>query len=516
MYPMTINVTPLFKIYSTFRLHQLKQQSVSTIQQRQLFRLLHTAQSTLFGKHYDFKNIRTVEEYQRIVPLRTYDNFWQGFWGNDFPELVNCTWPGKIRFFAMPSGTTSGRPRYIPVSQEMVVSNKKASFDLFSYHLANNPQSKLFAGKGVLFAGLSDVTPLADDVYAGLITAILVRKTMPWWVRPWYLTLPEPQTGSMSMTDKIHHLARTSLQHDMRSLSGFPTALLTFFHTLREYKSCGDAFRLVDYFPHLDMLVHGGVSFTPYHTQFSKFLEGSHCELRELYATSEGFVASADRQPGEGLRLNCDHGIFYEFVRVEDLRQDNPTRYWIDTVETGVDYAIVLSTCAGLWSYVLGDIIRFVELAPPRILIQGRISQTLSINGEKLFTEDICHAVTYSAEMLGLIISEFTAGISLPQLPGERGQHIYVIECHDVPKHLVDIRRFADTIHQSLCRHSRTYECCHMEKHGFDVPDVLIVAPGTFQEWMQLRGEPDGKVPRIIADPEQFNTFLAFARSCKA
>ncbi|MCP4284201.1 MAG: GH3 auxin-responsive promoter family protein, partial [Gammaproteobacteria bacterium] len=205
-------------------------------------------------------------------------------------------------------------------------------------------------------------------------------------------------------------------------------------------------------------LVHGGVSMTPYRKRFSDFLDGSRCDLREIYATSEGFLAIADRQPGEGLRLICDHGIFYEFVPFDEFHQANPTRCWIGNVQTGVDYAIVLSTCAGLWSYILGDVVQFVDLNPPRLLITGRTANTLSIFGEKVLEEQISQAVTTAAAAIGVIVSEFTVGASHPQNAGEQGKYRYILEFQDDPPVQEDLHRFTETLEQTLRQNNGLYD----------------------------------------------------------
>ncbi len=512
-----IDATPLVKQYSTFRLRQLKKQHVADIQKAQLLALVKKAQSTLFGKQYHFKDIRTVEDYQRTVPLRTYDDFWRDFWSTRFPELIDCTWPGKIPFFALSSGTTTDKAKNVPVTKEMITSNSKASFDLFCHHFRNNPRSNLLGGKGFMLGGISaPLTQLSHNVYEGVLPAILLTKTMPWWVKPWYLPSIQKLARIPNWEEKFHTIAQELLHYDMRSLSGFPAWLLILFKKLQEEKSCRGDFRIVDYFPNLEMLVPGGESFTPYLTQFSNFLEGSHCELREIYATSEGFIAIADRQSGQGLRLICDRGIFYEFIPLDELHQENPSRYWIDNVRVGTQYAIVLSTCAGLWSYILGDIIQFVDLDPPRILIPGRTSNILSIFGEQLLEEEVCQAIATAADTIGVTVTDFTVGAPYPQNIGDRGKHIYIVEFQNPPTRQEDILRFTETIDQTLSRHNTIYDGIHLDGNGLDTPELYIAAPGTFQRWLKSRGKPEGKVPRIIADTEKFNTLLTFVREYRS
>src|SRR5262249_50226649 len=188
--------------------------------------------------------------------------------------------------------------------------------------------------------------------------------------------------------------------------------------------------RLADVFPELELVVHGGVNFAPYRRRFAGWLEGGHAELREVYAASEGFVAAADRGPEEGLRINLDHGVFYEFVPVGEIDAAAPTRHAIGEIEIGIDYAPVLTTCAGLWAYVVGDIVRFVSRDPPRLVVTGRLSYTLSAFGEHLTGEEIEAAVSSAAAAIGAGVRDFSVGALYPRKSGDIGGHLYILQVH--------------------------------------------------------------------------------------
>jgi len=226
---------------------------------------------------------------------------------------------------------------------------------------------------------------------------------------------------------KIAKLAAGSLKADIRTVSGTPSWLLIFFDKLAEVSNAADR-RLVRFFPNLELLVHGGVDFTPYRKTFEELLEGSHAETREVYAASEGFIAVADRGEGDGMRLIAENGLFYEFVPVEELDAPRPTRHWLKDAQPGVNYAVVVSTCAGLWAYVLGDTVRFVDLVPPRILITGRTAYMLSTFGEHLIAEEIEQSVASAAEAIGENVVDYSVGPLMPERPGDLGQHLYILE----------------------------------------------------------------------------------------
>jgi acyl-CoA synthetase (AMP-forming)/AMP-acid ligase II len=235
--------------------------------------------------------------------------------------------------------------------------------------------------------------------------------------------------------------------------------------------------------------------------------------MREVYPASEGFIAIADRGPGEGLRLIADHGLFYEFVPVGELGTDKPTRHWLGTVEPGVDYAIVLTTCAGLWSYVIGDVVRFVDKAPPRLIITGRTSYMLSSFGEHVSGELIETCVLAAAEAIGAQINEFSVGTQFPETgAGELGHHVYVVEFSEQIADPTRLAAFTNAIDRGLAERNEDYQERRVIAGGVSAPVVHAVPPGTFAQWMKSLGKLGGqnKVPRVIADQQQLTGLLDF------
>jgi hypothetical protein len=306
-------------------------------------------------------------------------------------------------------------------------------------------------------------------------------------------------------------LAERAPDADIRSISGTPSWLLLLFDELvRHHPERGT--RLVDFFPRLELLVHGGVNFTPYRQRFAEWLDGSHAELREAYAASEGFVAVADRTPGEGMRVVLDHGIFYEFVPVGDIGAAAPARHTIGDIETGINYAPALSTCAGLWGFILGDTVRFVSRDPPRLLVTGRLSYTLSAFGEHLTGEEIEEAVTEGSAAIGAELRDFAVGALFPQASGELGGHLYFVE-FERPVSPESLRLFVGAIDKGLIRRNLDYEAHRAGGFGMRAPEVCVLPHGGFAEWMRRRGRlgAQNKVPRVISDPELFADLGEFA-----
>jgi hypothetical protein len=498
------NATPILKLVAAFRARQLAAQDPRLIQERQLRRLLSAAKDTAFGRAHDFSRLRTIADYQRTVPLRTYDKFWEEYFKAAFPVLDNVTWPGRIPYFAVSSGTSSGTTKYIPYTHEMTDSNTRAGLDLLVHHVLNRPRSKLFAGRCFMLGGSTNLVSQADGVLSGDLSGIAV-KTMRWWARQRYFP-PADLALLENWEEKIERLAQESLRANIRMISGVPSWMLILLKRLSELVPESEG-KITGIYPDLEMLVHGGVSFTPYYDTFRELLKGSHAELREVYPASEGFIAVADRGYGEGLRIVLDHGIFFEFVPFDELDSPNPTRHTVHSVELGVNYAIVLTTCAGLWSYVLGDTVRFVDLSPPRILVTGRTSYYLSAFGEHLIAEEIEDAVSVAATAIGLHISDYSVGPLYPTHPGELGGHLYVVETAERVPTADEQQAFLAALDGHLCKRNEDYKAHRAEGFGLHPPRAQFVPAGTFAEWMRVRGKLGGqhKVPRIIMKQELFD-----------
>ncbi len=500
-----LDATPLFRLYARRRLDRLKRQNAAEAQRQQLLRLLAHARDTRFGRDHDFARMHTVEDYQRAVPLRRYDDFWGGYWRDAYPVVRDVTWPGLIRYFANSSGTTTGATKRIPVSREMMRANKRAAFDVLVHHLANRPATRVLGGKSFMLGGTTAFENPAPGVHAGDLSGIGAAE-VPRWARS--RTFPSAALALLSdWEEKTDRLAKLSLQQDIRSISGTASWLVLFFEHMRALRPDAQG-RIADFYPNLELIVHGGVNFAPYRARFEALLEGSHAELREVYAASEGFIASADRGTGEGMRLMLDNGLFLEFVPFDELDSASSTRHWIANVETNVNYAIVLTTNAGLWSYVLGDTMRFVSRDPPRILITGRTTYWLSAFGEHLIGEEIERAIAVASGAIGAAITDFTVGAVVPE--NAPGHHIFLVE-FDGPVSSDQRGTFARVLDETLTANNEDYAAHRGGDFGMRPPEIHVVPPGGFAAWMKSRGKLGGqnKVPRVIADTEKFRETVA-------
>lgn len=504
------DLTPIFRPMARRRLRKLARLDPVETQTRSLLALIGKAAGTRFGREHDFASIGSVGDFQARVKLRRYEDFWAEYWRQPFPHIADTTWPGTIPYFAVTSGTTTGATKYIPCSAEMLRANVRAGLDILTHHVAARPHSKLLGGRGFMLGGSTDLVRQAPGIESGDISGIAVAE-LPWWMNRRYF--PSKDMALIAdWEEKINTLAPASLEADIRTISGTPSWLLVFFEKLAALRP-ELPHRLSSYYPNLELLIHGGVNFAPYRAQYEALLEGGRAELREVYPASEGFIAIADRGPGEGMRMLLDNGLFYEFVPLEELASANPARHWIGNAETDVNYALVLSSCAGLWSYVLGDTVRLLGLDPPRLLVTGRTSYMLSAFGEHLIDEEIEEAVAKAAAAIGAPVVDYSVGAVFPKKKGELGHHLFIVEFAGPAPSGAELKRFTETLDADLCATNEDYEAHRAGGVGLAAPSLLAPAPGTFAGWMKQRGKLGGqnKVPRIITEEALFDDLREFA-----
>jgi hypothetical protein len=504
-----IDATPLLRLYARRRRARL---GTAAVQQAELLRLVRRAANTAFGRAHSFAEIASVADFQARVPLQRYEDFWRDWWQPHFPHLTGITWPGRIPFFAVSSGTSTGTTKYIPVSEAMMRANRRAALDVLVHHVSNRPQSRVLAGRSFLLGGATDLHEETPGVASGDLSGIAASRT-PFWARP--LIFPPPEIALMRDWEaKIDACIARASAVDIRAITGTPSWLLILFE--RHAAATGRPMLARALYPGLELIVHGGVNFTPYRPRFEAFLAGSHAELREVYPASEGFIAIADAGPADGLHPLLDNGLFLEFVPVEELDAQNPRRFWLADVETGVNYAIALSSCAGLWAYLLGDTVRFQSRQPPRLIVTGRISYMMSAFGEHLIGEEIEAAVATAARAITADVTDFAMGALFPEAPGQLGGHLFVVEFAVGPEP-AQLAQFAEVLDVQLAACNDDYRAHRAQGFGLAAPRVEAVAPGFFAQWMKSRGRLGGqnKVPRVINDPDLFaelRQFLAARR----
>jgi hypothetical protein len=503
-------LSKVFRPIARRMLDRVNQRNPVECQRTTLMELVREATATRFGRAYGFADIGGVDDFQARVPLRDYERFREEFWGAEFPLLNDVSWPGRIPFFALTSGTTSGHSKRIPVSNALIRSNRRAATRVLMRHIVNHPASELLDGRFLLLGGATDLEEEAPGVWSGDLSGIAASE-IPWWLAP--LVYPKRDVALIPDWDRrIATMLADPESRKVRAIAGQSTWLLSFVErAMLADGIVGSDIR--NSFPLLELILCGGVNFAPYRDRFEALSPSGKTELREVYVASEGFIAIGDGTPGRGMRPLLDNGIFFEFVPLEELGARCPTRHWIATVELGRDYAIAVSTNAGVWAYLIGDIVRFVEVKPPRLIISGRTGQVLSAFGERLIEAEITDSVTAAAARGELKVAEFLVGPVFPKTSGGPGRHLFVIEFAHAPPDEAACEKLAERI--DILLKSTNYDYNSMRSGGLVIerPKVYAVGRGTFERWMKLQGKVGGqnKMPRILLDPGVLEDFQEFA-----
>jgi hypothetical protein len=445
---------------------------------------------THFGRDHDFAHINNVSDYQKRVPLRDYEAFWRDYWKPAFPRLIDVAWPGVIPYFALSSGTTTGSTKYIPVSREMVASNRRAALTTLALYLAAHRGAPLFMGKAFLLGGCADLTRLADGVMAGDLSGIAACE-VPSVLRPY--TFPPLELALLRDWDhKMNRLADQSVREPITVVGGVPSWLLALFERVLQItgKAC-----IANAWPMLRLVIHGGTKFDPYRQRFRRVIGSDDVHFIETYPASEGFIATEDPRHGM-LRLIPDHGVFFEFVPVHELDSATPARHTVSNLECGVQYAIVLTTCAGLWSYVLGDTVSFEKRDPPLLRFTGRTRYFLSVFGEHLISEEIERAVATAARATKAEVVDFHVGPVFAEDSGVAGRHRYLIEFAQPPR---DLAVFGTELDAVLSGLNEDYAAHRQRDLTVRAPEICPVRRGGFADWMRAHGKLGGqhKVPRM-------------------
>ena len=496
-------VNRAYHAYARARIARLAGTDAVASQERALRRLLARARFTKFGRDHGFSAIRTLGDFRKAVPLRTYEDLWTDYLKARYPVFEDLTWPGRIPYLALTSGTTQGATKYIPVSRAMLRSNTKAARTMVAFHMAARPDSRLFSGKLFLLGGSSDLEQPAPGVEQGDLSGIAAKELRA-LVRP-YAFPPLELALEPNWDRKLARLAEQSRFEPITMIAGVPSWLLALFQRLLEITGKST---IAEVWPMLELVVHGGVSFEPYRSAFARILGDPGIRLQESYPCSEGFIAFGD--PASGLlRLCHDHGLFYEFVPVAELGAKQPTRHWLGDVREGVNYAIVVSTCAGLWAHVIGDTVRFESLNPPLLAFTGRTRYSLSAFGEHLICEEIERAVADAAVATGASVLDWHAG---PVFQGALGHHLYLIEFRQSP---VELPAFRAVLDAELRRRNADYRAHRAEGVGLPLPAIIEARAGSLDAWMRQRGKLGGqhKFPRMDNQGELTRELAAFLRA---
>jgi len=467
------------------------------LQEKALFSIIDKSRYTEFGRTYEFSSIKSIAAYQKRIPLFRYEDM-RTWIAKAIKGNINVTWPGRIWNFALTSGTTSG-DKYIPVSREAIATNRKAALDCLSFYLSEGGETSFLDGKFLFLGGSTSLKHLKSGAFTGDLSGIISR-AVPFMFKSIY----EPGGKIALMPDweeKIDRIVQKDVDEDIRGISGIPSWLLVFFNKLLEEASKRRGKKVesvAEVWPNLSFLVHGGISFSPYSEILHRII-GKEVFYLEIYPASEAFIAVQDRKDDRGLLLMTDYDNFYEFVPEEEIDNDDPARLTVADVKTEKNYAIVVTNNSGLYSYVLGDTVRFVGLDPPRLIVTGRIANFLSAFGEHLITEEAEDAISYACEKTDSEIEEFTVAPFFQKSLVELPYHQWLVEFVKKP---ADMGEFAKYLDRRLRERNADYDVHRGRDISIGLPRVVALEKGTFYAWMESEDKLGGqhKVPRLKND----------------
>lgn len=455
--------------------------------------LVENAASTEFGREHGFSSIGTKDDFRQQVPLQDYDSLRPSIDRHRMGEQ-NVLWHSPIRWFAKSSGTTSDRSKFIPVSQEALEDcHFKGGKDMLGIYCNNFPETQLFSGKGLSIGGSHRVDETNADVFYGDLSAVLLQN-LPLWTEL-YRT-PKLEVALMDEWEsKLDEMVRITLQQDITNIQGVPSWTLVLLNKVLEV-SGKQTIREV--WPNLEVFFHGAVSFLPYCRQFEAIIGSPGINYMETYNASEGFFAMQDMPGSDELLLMLDYGIYYEFIPMEEWDSPEPRTLLLEEVEVGRNYALVISTNAGLWRYRIGDTVMFTSLRPHRIHVTGRTKHFINAFGEEIIIENAEQALQMACERTGALIREYTAGPLY--LEGKaKGRHEWLIEFAKLPD---DMGYFTETLDIGLKSINSDYEAKRYRDMVLLQPLVSSLPKDTFYNWLRSKGKLGGqhKVPRLSND----------------
>jgi hypothetical protein len=451
--------------------------------------LLAAGQYTEFGRKHNFSQIQSLEDYKKNVPVQQYEHL-KPYIERMMNGEENVLWNTPVQWFAKSSGTTSDKSKFIPISEESLKDNHyRASKDVLSFYYASHPESDLLTGKSLVIGGSHQINQLNEEVHYGDLSAVVMQNS-PFWTN-WIRT---PDLSIILMDEwetKIEKLAQSTINENVTSMAGVPTWLIVLLKRILEITGKK---HIKEVWPSLELYMHGGVSFVPYKRQFEELI-GEPINYLEMYNASEGFFAGQDDIDKEGMLLMCEHGIFYEFMPVEDCEKENSKTLQLNEVVIGKNYALVITTNGGLWRYLIGDTIQFTSVQPYRIKVSGRVKHYMNAFGEEVIIDNADKAIAIASKQTNSIVKDYTAG---PVYFSNElnGGHEWLIEFEKEP---LDLQQFAFELDVALKNINSDYEAKRYKDIALRLPLVQKLPAGTFVNWLSSKGRLGGqhKVPRL-------------------
>ena len=471
------------------------------IQNETLFSLLNNAKRTEWGKNHNYSDISTVEEFQQSVPLQTYE---------DIKPYVNrlregekdLLWPGEVKWFAKSSGTTSDKSKFIPVTKDSLEDcHLRGPKDVFALYIRNYPETKVLYGKSLILGGSHKINNLNNNSYYGDLSAILIEN-VPFWTD--FIRIPPAEIALIEeFEEKIEKIIETSLDQNVTSFAGVPSWYLVLIKRVLEKTGKNN---ILEVWPNLEVFTHGGVNFEPYREQYKKLIPSEHMHYMETYNASEGFFGIQDNPHRNDMMLMLDYGVYYEFIPMKDWGKENPRVLTLEEVELDENYALVISTNAGLWRYVIGDTVKITCKFPFKFKITGRTKHFINAFGEEVIIDNAEKALQIACHHTKSIVNEYTAG-PVFMADNQKGAHQWIIEFEKEPD---DLEHFINVLDNSLQTLNSDYEAKRHKNLTLERLHVVVAPKGTFYRWMKKRGKIGGqnKIPRLSNDRKYLDEVL--------
>ena len=470
------------------------------LQEAVLEHLIKQAKDTEYGRNHAFSAIKGYDDFIHNIPINTYEEL-KGDIDRMRQGEVDILWPGRVKWYAKSSGTTNDKSKFIPVSPEGLQKIHYAGGrDSVAIYLRNNPKSRMFDGKGLILGGSHSPNYNLKDSLVGDLSAILIENINP-LVN--LVRVPKKQTALLSDFEvKREQIAREAMTKNVTNLSGVPSWMLSVLTCMMEMT--GKA-HLEEVWPNIEVFFHGGVAFTPYREQYKRLITSPRMHYMETYNASEGFFGIQDDPEDKSMLLMLDYGVFYEFIPMDG---GDPVPLW--GVETGKNYAMVISTSCGLWRYEIGDTVQFTSTNPYKFIISGRTKHFINAFGEELIVDNAEQGLAYACEQTGAEVLEYTAA---PVFMDEKAKcrHQWLIEFSKRPD---DLQLFASLLDKRLQEINSDYEAKRYKDITLQHLEIIEARTNLFNDWLKLRGKLGGqhKVPRLSNSRDTIEQLLSLQK----
>ncbi len=471
------------------------------LQNQVIHRLIERARDTEYGINHLFSSTKNYEQFAQNVPVNTYEEL-----KNDIDRMRHgehdVLWPGSVKWYAKSSGTTNDKSKFIPVSNEGLQHIHYAGgFDSVALYLRNNPKSRLFDGRALILGGSHAPNYDFSNSLVGDLSAILIENINP---LANLVRVPCKKTALLSDFEvKRDRIARETINKKVTNISGVPSWMLSVLTRVLEISGKSN---ITEVWPNLEVFFHGGVAFTPYRQQYKEIIPSPNMHYMETYNASEGFFGLQDDPNDSAMLLMLDYDIFYEFIPMEEIDKEHPTVVPLSGVQTGRNYAMVISTSCGLWRYLIGDTVTFTSKNPYKFIITGRTKHFINAFGEELIVDNAEKGLAYACEQTGAEVLEYTAA---PVFMDNKAKcrHQWMIEFAKEPD---DLDRFAHLLDQKLQEINSDYEAKRYKDITLQHLEVIKARRDLFNQWMKSKGKLGGqhKVPRLSNSRRVINELI--------